>query len=199
MHLTDTIIVTSTGLLVDPLDLDKGQLVPQDIAHALSNQCRFSGHVRKFYSVAEHSVRVARWVRKHGGSIEERKWALLHDASEAYLVDMPKPLKSDPYFGKTYRGAEGRAMAVVCHRFGLPVQMPPIVHEGDLALFGAEKRDLMPNVSYWDKWPLPDFAVVPEHKIKPWSPERAKREWLDNFYSLFEEDSSVERRIRSVD
>lgn len=178
-------IVTAYGRVVDPLALRVEDIAVEDLAHHLGNQCRFSGAVRKFYSVAEHSVRVTKWVRAHGGSIEECRWALMHDAPEAYLQDMPKPLKENQYFGKAYRGAEARAMAVICERFGLPTTQPEIVHEGDKALFMAERRDLMPKSPQWLLWKIPEHIEVPEHEVRPWGPAKATRKWLELFVALF--------------
>lgn len=178
-------IVTYSGRAVDPLALKLADVDHLDIAHALSNHCRFSGHVRKFYSVAEHSVRVTRWVKGHGGSLDDQKWALLHDATEAYLIDLPKPLKADPYFGKAFRGAEGRVEAVIAEKFKLSQMMPMIVHFGDSALFAAEKRDLMPESPQWKLWDIPSGIEIPHHEIKPWTPAKAERKFLETFERLF--------------
>src|SRR5690606_5290032 len=75
---------TFTGRAVYPLDLRPDDIDIQDIAHALSMQCRYAGHTRQFYSVAEHSVHVARWCRQYGPAAALE--GLLHDATEAYLV-----------------------------------------------------------------------------------------------------------------
>jgi hypothetical protein len=183
----DSCIVTSTGRLVNPLELKEEDVEPEDIAHALSNQCRFSGHTTQFYSVAEHSVRVAKWVKDRGGSVEDERCALLHDASEAYLVDIPRPLKMDAYFGRTYRGAEERAMKVICRRFGVAPGAPPIVNDGDIAVFTAERRDIMPWHEIWRLWSPPAELDVPSAEIKPWTPAKAKKEWLRRFHLLFGE------------
>ena len=81
-------IQTMSGVIFYPLDPRPEEIRIEDIAHALSHQCRFAGHCREFYSVAEHSVRVSRELPQ-----EFMLWGLLHDASEAYLVDLPRPIK----------------------------------------------------------------------------------------------------------
>lgn len=178
-------IVMFSGRLVDPLDLKAEDLSVLDIAHHLSNMCRFSGATRKFYSVAEHSVRVTRWVRAQSGSIEEQRWALLHDASEAYLQDLPTPLKKDPKFGRSFRVEERRVESAVAKAFELDGKIPALVHLGDKAVFGAEVRDLMPPSPQWELWPVPSEAVLPAHEIKPWGAAKAKRKFLEEFDSLF--------------
>lgn len=182
IELIDSKIVTASGALVDPIRLLPEDVNPEDVAHALSHQCRFTGHTREFYSVAEHSVRVTRWVQGEGGSVEEQKCALLHDASEAYLVDLPKPMKQDSYFGKSFRGAETRAMNAIADRFGLPRALPELVKVADLVLLATEVRDLMPQHRAFEKWKV--FEPVPE-QIKPWRPLKAREKWNSHFERLF--------------
>lgn len=152
---------TYTGKQFWPLDPRPEEVCIEDIAHALSNQCRFAGHVQKFYSVAQHSVLVSRAVSK-----EYELWGLLHDASEAYLVDLPRPVKR--YVGG-YQLAESRLMAIICERFGLKIGMPYAVREADERALMTEKRDLMPNSPA--KWK--EQAEPFPYTIVPWTPEIA--------------------------
>lgn len=173
-------IQTRSGVLFQPLEPFAGDVLVDDIAHALSHQCRFSGHTRVHYSVAEHSVRVSELVEAWGGSVREQLWALLHDASEAYLVDLPTPLKNDPTIGDAYRDAEKRLMHVICDRFGLPSWEPAIVRDADGVLLATEARDLMSPASYWEKIhyaPLPDLLV-------PWSHETARNNFIARYRRL---------------
>ena len=87
-------IQTHTGIPIDPLNPESKRIDFMDIAHALSNQCRFSGHTKFFYSVAQHSVHVSEEVEAMGVMLEIQMLALFHDASEAYLCDMPTPIKN---------------------------------------------------------------------------------------------------------
>jgi len=73
---------------------DPSEICIEDIGHALSNQCRYTGHVTHFYSVAQHSVLVTSIVEWLGGNQGEQRQALFHDASEAYLSDMAAPFKA---------------------------------------------------------------------------------------------------------
>jgi hypothetical protein len=143
-------IQTYTGRKFYPLDPDPANIDVRDIAHALSNQCRFSGHTTRFYSVAEHSVLVSRVLQRRGAASEAVLWGLLHDATEAYLVDLPRPLKHDPEFGAAYRRFEHVLNLAVAERFGLPEYVPDSVHQADNDLLLTEKRDLLgPSPDLW--------------------------------------------------
>ena len=93
-EIADGRIKTWSGMMLDPTDPDPSQIRIDDIAHALSNICRYGGHIPEFYSVAEHSIYVMLRVWSMG--ITDHRvllMALLHDAEEAYLGDMPSPIK----------------------------------------------------------------------------------------------------------
>lgn len=173
-------ILTFSARQFWPLDPRADEVDPTDIAHALSLICRWTGHVRSFYSVAEHSVRVSleveRLAAQKGFDEQEAnalaRWALMHDASEAYLADVARPVKEHPAFG-FYRDAERALMASVCERFGLVQVMPKIVEEVDNRLLATEARDLMPRRP---DWAIP-FTPLAE-RITPWSPVEAERRFL---------------------
>lgn len=88
-------ITTFTGLHFDPIDPDESLIKIKDIAHALSMICRANGHTRIFYSVAQHSIACAREAQQRGLSKEIVLGCLLHDASEAYLSDVTRPIKKE--------------------------------------------------------------------------------------------------------
>jgi hypothetical protein len=140
-------ILTFSGIEFWPIDPRLEDVCIEDIAHALSMQCRYSGHVSQFYSVAEHSIRVAELVPP-----EDQLWALLHDASEAYLVDLPRPIKRYTEIGRHYREAEDCLMAVICERFALHPDQPESVKRADQAMLCVEAKALLPNNSWWRKW-----------------------------------------------
>src|SRR5690606_4110631 len=98
-------IRTFTGIYVDVFDPTPEMICIEDIAHALAHQCRFAGHVKRFYSVAQHSVMCSRMVDRL-----YQMEALLHDASEAYLLDIPKPIK-EKIVG--YKEMEDRMMGLI--------------------------------------------------------------------------------------
>jgi hypothetical protein len=159
-------IQTATGRAFWPIDPRPEDVCIEDIAHALSMLCRFGGHCLRFYSVAEHSVLLSRHVAP-----EHKLWALLHDASEAYLVDVPRPLKP---FLTGYREAEDKIMRAVCLHFGLPLDVPPQIKADDTSLLMDEARQNMsvPEL-VWDL-KAPALGVSLEY----WSPDRARDEFL---------------------
>lgn len=107
---------TYTGRAVDPCNLKPSDISILDIAHGLSQLCRYAGQCKYFISVAHHSVEVSYILRAWGHDNAEQFAGLLHDASEAYLVDLPSMLKSSL---PDYRRFERRAMKAVAVKFGL--------------------------------------------------------------------------------
>ncbi len=166
---------TYTGRQFWPLDPRPEEIFIEDIAHALSMQCRYAGHCLRFYSVAEHSVLLARAM----GNSADARWALLHDASEAYLVDVPRPVK--PHLAG-YRDAEDLVMRAVAARFNLPPDMPPLVHEGDNRIIADERDNLAICVAPWD------FDEEPLGvRLRHWTPYEANSAFLAEFDRLFPE------------
>jgi uncharacterized protein len=153
-------IETFTGRRFYVLDPRAQDVSIDDIAHALSMICRFTGHVREFYSVAEHSVRTS-----YACLPEDALWGLLHDASEAYVSDMSRPLKHTPEM-LHYREAEHRIMNVIADHFGLDHQEPASVKLADSRLLLTEKRDLMPASPKWTGWGLGELRPL-ERNIHP--------------------------------
>ncbi|WP_424360235.1 phosphohydrolase [Methylocystis parvus] len=132
-------IQTYSGRAFYPLDPRPEDVCMRDIAHALSHLCRFGGHSTRFYSVAEHSSTLCEYFLLRGDR-ELARWALLHDAAEAYLVDVPRPIKSSL---TNYRAIERRIMEAICTRFALPWEEPAAVREADLRILTDESRALM--------------------------------------------------------
>ena len=146
----------------------------EDIAHGLAFQCRFNGQTQHFYSVAQHSLMVAALVPRRLALA-----ALLHDAAEAYLGDMVKPLKGlFPEFTRI----EAAVMAIIGARFGVTGFDDRLIKRADLIALATEKRDLMPNSS--EPWsPLEGVAPLPT-RIEVLSPPLAKQQFLGEFYRL---------------
>lgn len=111
-------IDTRSGRTVTPLDPDPSAIALEDIVHGLSNLSRFTGQGKDFYSVARHAVHVSREVEARGGSRAAQRWGLLHDASEAYLSDVPAPVKRTL---PGYTRAEKRLHDAVREAFDLEV------------------------------------------------------------------------------
>lgn len=125
-------IITWTGKRVNPMYLTPDDIDIVDIAHALARQCRYNGHTHGHLSVARHSLWVAGQLVRSGHP-ELELWGLLHDATEAYIGDMVKPLKIAPEM-EAFRRAEDNAEVVICRAFNLVWPMPAEVHEADRAV-----------------------------------------------------------------
>lgn len=165
-------IATYSGRKITPLDPSVDDIAIEDIGHALALQCRFTGHVRKFYSVAQHSVLASFLVPD-----EFRLDTLLHDASEAYLADIARPIKNQPGFGDVYHAAEALLEEVIAEHFGTRYPMPPEVKVADNLMLWAEMRDLMPNDP-------PDNVEMYDQEVVPWSPEEAEFRFMHRFSEL---------------
>lgn len=174
----DGTIRTFTGRLFRPLDPASGEIEIRDIAHALAQQCRFAGHTRVPYSVGQHSVLVS----YRAAQLDARAglWGLLHDASEAYLTDVPRPLKALPAFA-SYRIAERTLQTLIYTQFGCHGREPVAVAQADHDLLAVEFRDLMPARS-GDGWSERADGLP---LIEPWSADKAEAQFLLRFLELY--------------
>ncbi len=161
-------VSTYRGHRFYPLDPRIDDVDIEDIAHGLAYQCRFNGQTSSFYSVAQHSLLVAGIVPG-----ELRLSALLHDAAEAYLGDIVKPLKM---LVPQFSALERQVAAIIGERFGARDLDHPQIKSADLVLLATEKRDLMPNsVEAWSAI----AGVVPlGERIVAQAPELAKAGFL---------------------
>lgn len=163
-----------------PLDDVRAEHVDlRDVAHALSNQCRYAGHCRAFYSVAEHCVLLCEALLRDGHDRLCCLAGLLHDASEAYVVDVPRPLKG---MLRDYGAIEERVQKAVAERFGLPYPWPDVVTEYDHRMLVDEKHSLMSHeaVLEWETDSLRALGVEPLCL----SPSMAKWEFTKRFNLL---------------
>jgi len=169
---TGSTIETFSGLYFDYLNPQVNSIRIEDIAHGLSNICRFAGHCHQYYSVAQHSLLVSQQVPS-----EYALAALLHDASEAYMLDIPRPLKHLPFF-QPYRDLEARVMDIIAQKYGFVLPANPCIKDADERMLCTEKRDLMGP----DEW---DFGVSPyDFRITGWLPSEAKYQFLQRFHQL---------------
>ncbi|MGF6692685.1 hypothetical protein M2318_002757 [Metapseudomonas resinovorans] len=168
-----TWIVTRSGRKFDLARPTADMVDPTDITHSLSMQCRFNGHTARFYSVAQHCYLVSDLV-----PAEHQLAALLHDATEAYVGDMVRPLKEgmrDHAHSHDvtclYDEVERNVWLAICERFNLDPILPECVKRADLVALATEKRDLMPH--HPEPWPclegIEPFAGI----IDPWQPGHA--------------------------
>src|SRR4051812_40444009 len=170
MHEPGPFIQTLSGRRVNPLDAAPADIDPADIARALANLCRFGGHAKAFYSVAQHSAIVCDLLEERGATPDELMAALLHDAAEAYLGDVPHPIKHRSALGAAYRVAEKRLEKVIADLFALPeasARIKPL----DRALLATERR-IFSEVTW--HWPELDGAEELDLHIEPWPPEHAR-------------------------
>jgi hypothetical protein len=169
---------TFLGKHVHPLCPSADEIDIEDVAHSLSLTCRFVGHTDGFYSVAQHSVLVSELV-----PAQDSLWGLLHDASEAYLCDLPAPIKRDPAMA-IYRTAEDRLMVCIAHKFGLPPEMPKSVIAADKLALATEFRDVT-TVDDPD-WIVEEcgIAPLPDYTIFPWPPGVAEVRFLHRFWDF---------------
>ncbi len=152
-------IRTFSGIYVNVFEPTIDMINIQDIAHALSNQCRFGGHLPNFYSVAEHSALCSKVVRA-----ENRIAAILHDASEAYLLDIPSPIKKKI---TNYLEIEHKLMLLIAEKYGFKYPLCDDVKQADALMLSVEWYTLMLNQRS-------DF----KYKLECFEPKKAKNEFL---------------------
>jgi len=161
-------ILTHTGKqfwMFDPLERDIDIV---DIAHSLSQQCRFAGHTRVFYSVAQHCCEMFLHADR-----DHQAEALLHDAAEAYITDIPRPLKRQLKLNDIERRIEW----CICSRFGVHWPWSEELHALDNRMLATESRDLMADQVLKGVEP---FGRV----IQPLPPRCAEELFLSRFSSL---------------
>lgn len=164
---------TFTGRQFYPLDPRPEDIDPADIAHALSLICRYGGHVCSFYSVAEHCLLMSRAVAP-----EHALWALLHDATEAYVGDMVRPLK---HHMPDYRAVEDRVAVAISERFGIAPSMPAAVKDADNRILLDERAALFSGKpAAWAVDHLQPLGVP----ISGLDPAEAERRYLDRLVEL---------------
>lgn len=157
-------ILTHSGHYLNFLNPDFMHININDIAHALANLCRFTGHTREFYSVAQHSVIVSHLVAP-----EHALRALLHDASEAYIGDLSSPLKSQsPSYCEIERNLQAKIIEVLT---GSTEPDHPSIKHADLIALATERRDLMPHNQ--QHWPILNGITPMATTIKPLAPSTA--------------------------
>jgi uncharacterized protein len=176
-------ITTATGRQFFPLEPRIDDICIEDIAHALGAVNRFNGHTGVPYSVAQHSVLLSRHLAPDGPLIA--LVALLHDASEAYLGDVPRPLKvSDAFAG--YRAVEARLQELIYAKYDISeVANDPHVVKllkiADRRMLRTEQAQLMPPDTHGED--RNDVAVI-NIIISPWEASNASARFLGDFYTL---------------
>jgi hypothetical protein len=172
------VVETYTGVGLDLFDPDPADVRLADIAAGLAHTCRFGGHCRRFYSVAEHSLYVADELDDRDPRIQ--LYGLLHDAGEAYLVDVQRPIKA-AFEG--FEDAEAEILAAVWEAFGVPEpgeqDWATVMHADDRLL--AYEADRLLADGSWAADP-PDRS----YDLGGRSPEAVRERFLDRTESLLD-------------
>lgn len=155
-------IRTFTGKYINPIEPDLELICLEDIAHALSMQCRFGGHLPRFYSVAQHCVAVASLLPPG-----LQRQGLMHDASEAYLIDVPRPVKEQL---TNYKGIENNLMYTIANLFSFDWPLSDLVKAADEEMLKLEWETLMLETSK-------PTGIITE----VWAPGDAKYMFLQTF------------------
>lgn len=159
---------------------EESDVTIEDIASALSNVCRFSGHLPRFYSVAQHLVNTSRIV-----PVDLAFTGLMHDTAEAFTNDLPTPLK---WALPIFKELEGKIEKAMSEKFGFQYPYPPEIKEADTVMLMLEKYYVKECNDHW-----PMYEHITREKVAPfldrvdldsWQPRRAKREFLERFEEL---------------
>ncbi len=165
-------IQTVSGKAIDLARPDPSQIDPRDLIHGVAHLCRFTGHVDRFYSVAEHSVQAWMWAGRLGLPTEVCRQALAHDLHEAITGDVASPIKR--VLGDTWRRFEGSVEYAVRRRLGLPRVFAPIVRRIDTSLLLVENAQLRREAP--GLWAVEGFEMLPKPPTQPlacYSPDLA--------------------------
>jgi hypothetical protein len=190
-------VETFSGKFVDTKNPNPDTIYLKDIAHALANTCRYGGHCLRFYSVAEHSVFVSRRLERRGYSRETQLAGLHHDDAEAYLGDIPRPMKS--LLGASYQRLTARMDEAIIVGLGLPqnaaaFHLPEVKDADNWSLF-VEARFLLPSQgkhwfegeqgsATWDLDNQPKRIVVPDYWMGGLAPYSARQLYLNRHKEL---------------
>ncbi|WP_192385146.1 hypothetical protein [Mesorhizobium silamurunense] len=166
-------IMLHSGAWLDLLSPHTSAFTIEDIAHGLALQCRYAGQCLDFYSVAEHSLLVSDLVE------EDPLAALLHDAAEAFLGDITRPLKQ---MLPDYRQIETEMQRAIAERFGISTQSSAAIKRADLRVLAAEQAQIMPAGT--DEWAKRDRIAPALVKVRFLSPREAKSAFLRRYEAL---------------
>lgn len=167
-------IITRSGRHFSFTDISSANFRVSDIATALSNTCRFAGHLKDFYSVAQHSVLCSELVAP-----EFAFEALMHDAAEAYIGDVTAPLKA---LLPDYRAIEERVDRMIRKTYGLPEIHSREVKKADLIMLATERRDF--GLDDGTPWPILEGVEPASMVIEPLPPHKARVLFLERYSDL---------------
>lgn len=165
-----------------PFDPRVGDFDINDIAHCLGNLCRYAGHTQFFYSVAEHCVLLSYAVPP-----EYALAALLHDGSEAYCADIPKPIKREL---ADYQGVEDAIQQMLCDQFGIAYPFADAIHQADKAILANEAEYCLSEceVDWTEGWPLLTYYGTDRPLyIEGMLSIAATESYIDRYYQILAE------------
>ncbi len=176
---TESSITTLSGKFFDILKPEDYEYDISEIATALSNLCRYTGHVNRFYSVAEHSVLVSRIVPERLALA-----GLLHDASEAYLGDLSSPLKK---LVPEYKRIEVRVQEAIAKHFGLGTDLDnPEIHQADKRMYWQERQGVANNGVRDQLWHQ-DLRATRKVEAVGMSPNQARRYFMWRYRQIMKD------------
>lgn len=186
--ITRAIITTFSGIEFDLLNPTPNMIDVVDIAHHLSQVCRWAGAPTCFWSVAQHSVMVSMIVPE-----ELQLWGLLHDAAEAYIGDITRPLKN---LLPEIREIETRIMRVIANRFNLEWPEPSALSTYDDQCIRYEAETIMrwhggqfagrgKDFTHIDAMTPEQLRRLPAHILRPMNPNSAEVLFALRFQELF--------------
>jgi len=159
-------ITTYTGKHFDPTDPDMSLVDIRDIAHALSMTCRGNGHVRTFFSVGQHCLWCAREAQARGYDRRVVLACLLHDVSEAYMSDVPRPLK---HMLPEYVAAEERLLEKIYKKYlgsELTAEEAALVKAVDDDVLYFDLKELLHETMDRE---VPQMKIPPDYRVVPFS------------------------------
>jgi uncharacterized protein len=179
-NIAKSYIITYTGKKFNLLQPRRDDISIIDIAHALGMQCRWTGHAKHHYSIAQHSVYCS-----YIGPKSEALHRLLHDASESYIGDMNRPLKHYTNAGDAYRLVEQPLQDLIYEVYGLPAAEPASVKFADQSMLYAEMQQLLPELAFETDNDVFEREVPADVVIQEWTPVYAEKMFLDRFIQLY--------------
>lgn len=185
MEQTKSSISTVSGRFFDILKPEDYQYDIEEIAEALSNICRYTGHVKKFYSVAEHSVLVSKLVPDRLALA-----GLLHDSSEAFLGDVSSPLKK---LLPDYKRIENRVQEAIANYYDIPYPFPEEIHEADKRMYWNERTNVAPGPKD-TLWHTEFRAARKVHAVGV-TPPIAKRMFLQRFKEITQTNGKRDEKL----
>lgn len=185
-------IQTFSGHKFYPLDPNPGLIDLEDLAHGLAHECRYGNHSNKFYSVADHSWMMSKYlftVERYPDSVHDlqnlKLYALLHDSAEAYLCDIPRPVKHRPEM-LFYREAEDRLLDMILDKFGIErsAEIDGLIKTADRDMLCHELADRNVRKPVHEDYEIRPTTEMLECGMHCFSPVTMKSIWFEEFVNV---------------